>query len=66
MILADSATLLICLLLMFLVVPVIGIEQVAEFPDFVLHMRCLYLGIVEVSILQLLAKMGKWMRDFIL
>ena len=50
---------------MFLVVSVIWVHQVGEFPDLMLEMSHLDLCIVDMSILQLVAQVGKGVRDFL-
>jgi hypothetical protein len=63
---ADLAPLLVGLLFMWLVMPVICIEQVGEFPNLILHMRSLYQALIQVMRMRrLLAGMVKRMLDLL-
>jgi hypothetical protein len=62
---ADSAPLLIRLLFVFLIVPMIWVDQVGEFPEFIFEMSYLNLRIMEMGVLQLIAQVGKGMLDFL-
>ena len=50
MVVAESSTLLVGLLLMLFIVAMVRIEKIAEFANLVLEMKCFYLGIVELRI----------------
>jgi hypothetical protein len=50
---------------MLLVVAVIWVHQIGEFPELVLEMSHLDLRIVDMGILQLIAQVGKRVRDFL-
>ena len=62
---ADYATLLICLFLVFLVVSMVPVEQIAELANLVFHVSRLNLNIVEMGFLQLFTEVGERVLDLL-
>jgi len=54
--LADGGALFVSGLLMGFIMSMIRVEKVSDLPDLILEMNCLYLGIIQLGILQLVAK----------
>jgi hypothetical protein len=59
----DPAALLICPFLVFLVVSMVPVEQIAELANLVFHVSRLNLNIVEMGFPELFAKVGERMLD---
>ena len=60
MILAHPASLIVCPLLVFLVVAVIGIDYVLEFPELIFEVMGLDFSIIQMSFLEFFTEMGEW------
>ena len=65
MVFTDPAAFLVCLFLVFLVVSMVPVKQIAELANLVFHVSRLNLNIVEMGFPQLFTKVGERMLDLL-